>query len=172
MSSPAAGTVYRWPGCCGDDFVCVSFDSGGSAAIGYLSNRAVSGTRISGRSRIGTVAWPHASNGDYAHIHVQVHQGPNCTEGSEPVAFDVAHGFKWRCTPDLPYSGSVNQYSGLAVDRCGSPIADETTISMNQLNGGLGEASWLTVLVSRLIRVVGSFMAGSTDSATTYAGSI
>jgi hypothetical protein len=36
------------------------------------------------------------------------------------VAFDVAHGFKWACTPDLPYAGVTNQYSGLSVRRCDS----------------------------------------------------
>ncbi len=118
VSSPAAGSAFRWPGCCGDDFVCVNLDSGGSVALGHLSNRIASGTRVATGARVGTVAWPQASNGDYAHIHVQAHPVAGCTEGSDPVAFDVAHGFKWACTPDLPYSGAVNQYSGLAVSRC------------------------------------------------------
>lgn len=118
VSSPGAGIAHRWPGCCGNDFVCVDLDRGGSVAIGHLSNRAASGRRVAAGDRIGTVAWPGISNGDYAHIHVQAHSTPRCTQGSEGVAFDVAHGFKWACTPDLPYSGTVNQYSGLAVARC------------------------------------------------------
>lgn len=120
VNSPATGIVYRWPGCCGHDFICINFDTGGSAAIGHLSNRVASGTRVETGSRIGTVSWPRPANGDYAHIHVQVHSTPNCTEGNDPVAFDVSEGFKWQCTPNLPYSGAVNQYSGLAVKRCGS----------------------------------------------------
>lgn len=124
VTSPAAGTAYHWPGCCGDDFVCVNFDSGGSAAIGHLDDRIGNGTRVATGGRIGTVAWPHPSNGDYAHIHVQIHASSGCTEASDPVAFDTAHGFKWACTPDLPYSGEPNQYSGLAVRRCGS-LGDE-----------------------------------------------
>lgn len=120
VTSPAAGTAYRWPGCCGNDFVCVNFDTGGSAAIGHLSNRIASGTRVGTASRIGTVAWPKAANGDYAHIHVQVHAEQDCTEGSDPVPFDMTHGFRWQCTRNLPYSGVVNQYSGMAVSRCSS----------------------------------------------------
>lgn len=121
VSSPATGTAYRWPGCCGHDFVCINIDSGGSVAIGHLSKRIASGTRVEIGARIGSVAWPHPANGDYAHIHVQAHPSPDCTEGEDPVAFDTAHGFKWQCTPNLPYSGAVNQYSGLAVERCPSP---------------------------------------------------
>ncbi|MDQ4145359.1 MAG: hypothetical protein M3198_16780 [Actinomycetota bacterium] len=131
VSSPAAGTAYRWPGCCGHDFVCVNFDTGGSAAIGHLSNRVASGTRVGTAARIGTVAWPSAKNGDYAHIHIQVHPEPFCTEASDPVPFDVAHGFRFECTPDLPLSAAVNQYSGLAVDRCRSPVPGELEERVN-----------------------------------------
>lgn len=138
VSSPAAGTAYRWPGCCGNDFVCVNFDSGGSAAIGHLSNRVPSGTHVPTGGRIGTVAWPHSSNGDYAHIHVQVHAGFNCTESSDPVAFDVAHGFKWACIPDLPYSGAPNQYSGLAVARCGSAPVNERAPAIREPESDIG----------------------------------
>ena len=125
VSSPSAGTAYRWPGCCGDDFVCVNFDSGGSAAIGHLSNRVKNGTRVGTGSSIGTVAWPHRSNGDYAHIHVQIHMEHDCTEGSDPVPVDVTHGFNWLCTPNLPNSGEINQYSGLAVNRCRSSAKEK-----------------------------------------------
>lgn len=120
VTSPGAGVASRWPGCCGDDFVCVDLDSGGSVAIGHLSNRVPDATRVATGQRIGTVAWPHRSNGDFAHVHVQAHPAWGCTDGGDPVAFDVAHGFKWRCTPDLPYSGAANQYSGMAMRRCGS----------------------------------------------------
>lgn len=143
VSSPAAGTAFRWPGCCGDDFVCVNLDSGGSVALGHLSNRVASGTRVATGARVGTVAWPHPSNGDYAHIHVQAHPAADCTEGSDPVAFDVAHGFKWACTPDLPYSGAANQYSGLAVSRCaGSDVSErEPTAAVD--DDEPPAASWL-----------------------------
>lgn len=120
VTSPGDGTASRWPGCCGDDFVCVDLDIGGSVAIGHLSDRVRDGSRVTAGSRIGTVAWPDPANGDFAHVHVQAHSAWGCTDAGDPVAFDVAHGFKWRCTPDLPYSGSVNQYSGLAIARCGS----------------------------------------------------
>lgn len=123
VSSPGAGTANQWPGCCGDDFVCVNLDSGGSVAVGHLSDRVPSGSRIEAGTTIGSVAWPQPSNGDYAHIHVQAHPKADCTEGSDPVAFDEAHGFRWACTPDLPYSGTPNQYSGLALQGCRSADA-------------------------------------------------
>ena len=120
VRSPGVGTAYQWPGCCGDDFVCVNLDSGGSVAVGHLSDRIPSGSRVDVGTRIGSVAWPGPSNGDYGHIHVQAHPEPDCTEASDPVAFDVAHGSRFACTPDLPYSGAPNQYSGLALKRCRS----------------------------------------------------
>ena len=125
VSSPGAGTAKRWPGCCGDDFICVNLDSGGSVAIGHLDNRVPDGTRVGTAERVGTVAWPNSSNGNYAHIHVQAHQDWDCTKGGDPVAFDTAHGFKWQCTPDLPYVGGDNQYSDLAVRRCPVPVSDD-----------------------------------------------
>lgn len=155
VSAPAAGTAYRWPGCCGDDFVCINLDSGGSAAIGHLSARVPSGTRVGTGDRIGTVSWPHSSNGDYAHIHVQAHANPDCTEGSEPVAFDVAHGFKWSCTPDLPYSGVPNQYSGLAVSRCADAPNDGQEARDTRVDVGMGRPSWVAHMVFRCMWLLG-----------------
>ena len=160
VSSPAAGTAYRWPGCCGDDFVCVNFDSGGSAAIGHLSERVPDGTRVATGARIGTVAWPHTSNGNYAHIHVQVHAGPDCTEGSDPVAFDVAHGFRWACNPDLPYSGEPNQYAGLSVSRCSAAGGVREKKAEPELDAGIGGPTWLAAMVARSIRMVSVSIAG------------
>ena len=160
VSAPAAGTAHRWPGCCGDDFVCINLDSGGSMAIGHLTDRVPSGTRVPTGGRIGTVAWPHSSNGDYAHIHVQVHQSPNCTEGSDPVAFDVAHGFKWSCMPDLPYSGALNQYSGLAVSRCSKTSVDREGPRDGAVEVGMGRPSWVAVMVFRSIRLLGVSIVG------------
>lgn len=176
VSSPGAGTAYRWPGCCGDDFVCVNLDSGGSVAIGHLSDRVASGTRVPTGGRLGTVAWPGVSNGDYAHIHVQVHPDPGCTEASEPVAFDTAHGFKWACTPDLPYSGEPNQYSGLAVSRCSSSAetpyeksrekdADSapswTDRASSEQPRGASTRPWLMRIAVRSIQMLMSFLGGS-----------
>ena len=156
VSAPAAGTAYRWPGCCGNDFVCINLDSGGSAAIGHLKDRVPNGTRVATGGRIGSVAWPDSSNGDYAHIHAQVHSSPNCTEGSDPVAFDVAHGFKWSCMPDLPYSGAPNQYSGLAVSRCAeAPVARDGEAGDEEMEVGMGRPSWLAQMIFRSIRLLG-----------------
>ena len=140
VSSPGTGIAHRWPGCCGDDFVCVELDRGGSIAIGHLSDRVATATRVAAGQRIGTVAWPASSNGDYSHIHVQAHSGPDCTKGSGPVAFDVAHGFRWACTPDLPYSGSVNQYSGLALTRCRDDAAPRARPDTNR---SIASIDWL-----------------------------
>lgn len=158
-SAPAAGIAYRWPGWRGDDFVCIDLDSGGSIAIGHLTDRVRSGTRVPTGGRIGAVAWPRYWNGDYAHIHVQAHASPGCTEGTEPVAFDVAHGFKWSCTPDLPYSGTVNQYSGFAVSRCAGPV-DGEELQESPVDIGLGRPSWLAMMIFRSIRLLGVSIAG------------
>jgi hypothetical protein len=161
VSAPAAGTAYRWPGCCGDDFVCVNLDSGGSVALGHLSNRIASGARVATGARIGTVAWPHPSNGDYAHIHIQVHSQPNCTEGSAPVAFDVAHGFRWACTPDLPYAGVTNQYSDLSVRRCDSsgPRSEPSTRDASPPTGEHEENRMMRMIVGS-IEALASFVSG------------
>lgn len=157
MTSPAAGTAHRWPGCCGDDFVCVNFDSGGSVAIGHLSNRISSGTRVGTGGQIGTVAWPGAANGDYAHIHLQVYAEPDCTDGSDAVALDVAHGFRFACTPDLPYSGAPNQYAGLAVKRCDRVDKKEAQQS-EVVEQVLKDRSWrILVMVVRCVDAVMGF---------------
>ena len=140
VSSPAAGTAYRTLGFAGADFVCVNFDSGGSAAIGHLDNRIASGTRVQTGARIGTVAWPEYSNGDYSHVHIQVHPAPDCTEGSDPVAFDTAHGFKFACTPELPYTGVANEYSGLGLSRCKSAGSKEPADRFMEMASDLADA--------------------------------
>jgi hypothetical protein len=167
VSSPGAGTARRWPGCCGDDFVCVDLDEGGSVAVGHLDNRVRDGTRVAPGARIGTVAWPDTSNGGYAHVHVQAHPAWGCTDGGAPVAFDVAHGFTWRCTPDLPYSGSPNQYAGLAVQRCPGAgrggrerLADEAGPGGPEAEaaGASREAARTATLVARILRLIGRLL--------------
>lgn len=159
VSSPGAGSVYHWPGCCGDDFVCVNLDSGGSIAVGHLSDRIPNGSRVEAGMTIGSVAWPHHSNGDYAHIHVQAHPEANCTEGSDPVAFDVAHGFRWACTPDLPYSGVPNQYAGLAVKGCKSVDAIRPTPGGAE-QAGQTNSGWegVRALIRSIVDLLSSWM--------------
>lgn len=123
--SPAAGIAYRTSGCCGDDFVCVDLDAGGSVAIGHLDHRVPDGTRVGTVERIGTVAWPNEANGEYAHIHIQAHPIAGCMDASEAVPFDSEHGFRFACAPDLTYSGGSNQYSGLQLSRCGNALASD-----------------------------------------------
>ena len=118
VTSPGSGIAYRTSGCCGRDFVCVNLDAGGSVALGHLSDRIWSGAKVDAGDRVGIVAWPDHANGDYAHIHIQAHSGFGCMGDGEAVPFDRAHGFKFRCVRELPYSGDVNQYSGLPLQHC------------------------------------------------------
>lgn len=92
-----------------------------SIGVGLRIRRLHQAQRVAAQERIGTVAWPNIANGSYAHLHVQAHSRSDCTESDDAVAFDVAHGFAWACTPNLPYSGTANQYSGLALTRCKTP---------------------------------------------------
>lgn len=157
--SPAAGTAYRASGCCGDDFICVDLDSGGSVAIGHLDHRLPHGTRVRTSDRLGTVAWPGPANGHYAHIHIQAHPAPGCMEGSEAVPLDRSHGFKFACGPNLPYSGETNQYSGVRLTRCGSGgtsdakgvgrSPSETRKADQHLSSAL--MTWLSTLAQRWI---------------------
>ena len=58
---------------------------------------------------------PGSPNGDYAHIHIQVHSGAGCADSGSPIPFDDAHATRLIGTQELPYSGEVNQYSGLQL---------------------------------------------------------
>ena len=157
--SPAAGTAHRSSGCCGDDFVCVDLDSGGSVAIGHLDHRVPDGTRVRTSERLGTVAWPARSNGHYAHIHIQAHPAPGCMEGSGAVPFDSAHGFKFVCGPNLSHSGETNQYSGVRLTRCdrgGTSDAKDDGPSQRELQRVGGPLTsvletWLSTLADRWI---------------------
>lgn len=117
VRAPAAGIVLQISGYRGPDFICISFDGGGSAAIGHLVNRVASQTHVSAGQRIGDVEAANYNNGGVAHIHLQVHSGAGCAP-SPKVAFDDAHQAHFACAPNLPYSGVVNQYSGLALTAC------------------------------------------------------
>ena len=158
VSSPGPGAAYQWPGCCGDDFVCVNLDSGGSIAVGHLDDRIPHGSRVQAGTTIGSVAWPQPSNGDYAHIHVQAHPETNCTEGSDPVAFDVAHGFRWACMPDLPYSGAPNQYAGLAVKGCKSNAIRPSPQSTERAQGTKSRWVDMRALLGSIVDVLSSWM--------------
>jgi hypothetical protein len=117
--APGSGRVKRINGFRGPDFVCLTFDAGGSMAIGHLSNRAADGPIEAGKT-LGTVEAAGYNNGNYAHIHVQFHSGSGC--GKSPlVPFDDAHQARFQCAPNLPFdlnSRKTNQYSGLALTRC------------------------------------------------------
>jgi hypothetical protein len=145
--SPAAGVAHRVSGCCGDDFVCVDLDSGGSIAIGHLDHRIRDGTRVRTVDRLGTVAWPSPANGDYAHLHLQAHPAPGCMEGSEAVPFDSEHGFRFACNPDLSFSGEINEHSGIALSRCGE--RRERLPSVRKASSAKASATVVRALVDR-----------------------
>lgn len=116
--APGTGTAYLINGFRGPDLICITFDAGGSMAIGHLSNR-VSG-RVSAGQLIGTVEPGGWNNGGYAHIHLQAHSGGGCGRQTH-LAFTAANGAQLQGAPDLPYSGAANQYRGLALTRPGTP---------------------------------------------------
>lgn len=152
--SPAAGTAYRTSGCCGDDFVCVDLDSGGSVAVGHLHNRVRDGSRVGTADRLGIVAWPGPENGHYAHIHIQAHPVPGCMKNSKAVPFDSANGFRFACTQNLTYSGEPNQYSGLALTRCGDGASNPkaTRDGEARQDDSLGPKTEWAGLMTKLLR--------------------
>ena len=90
------------------DGICMSYDRGGGAWIGHLTDR-VEG-KVKAGDRIGNVSAPNVPNGGYAHIHLSLRSGPGCSGVSLP--FSNNGGVAVQGWPDLPYSGTVNQYSG------------------------------------------------------------
>ena len=163
ITSPGSGRAHRAWGCCGNDFVCIDLDSGGSIAIGHLANRIDGGRRASPGDRIGTVAWPAPANGDYAHVHIQAHPEPGCMTSSNAVPFDAEHGFGFACVEDLPYSGEANQYSGMSVRRCESSpderarsrlpdrgTTEERERAVDRADRGRARGSWSAPLMVEL----------------------
>lgn len=153
--SPAAGIANRASGCCGDDFVCLDLDSGGSVAIGHLDHRVPDGARVGTAQYLGTVAWPGPTNGNYAHIHVQAHAVAGCMASSNAIPFDQENGFRFACTPDLSYSGDPNQYSGMPLARCPTQIRADSIdgdhrVDRHRAHDGRSPSS-LTSTLSQLI---------------------
>ena len=111
VTSPGTGSLIQGSG----TDVCINFDGGGSVVIAHIGNRRANG-RVNGGDQIGTVNAPNSENGYYAHIHIEARTS-NCPNGT-PVPFDDAHGLRFQCAPDMPYSGATNQWSGTALRRC------------------------------------------------------
>lgn len=111
--APENGTVERWS----NDLVCLSFDSGGSALIGHMkvTNRVPVGTRVQAGDLLGVVSKAReTANGNYAHIHVQVHNETNCRGSAVPFTGRN----KFDSTPALPDLGNkFNQHAGVALTR-------------------------------------------------------
>jgi hypothetical protein len=115
VTAPASGTVIH----IGTDLVCIDFDAGGSMLIGHLTGR-VAGGHVDQNARLGWVASANAAtNGGYAHIHVQIHLGPGCRAGGPTVPFDDAHGTRFQGAPNLPDKGGTNQHKGVPLTKGG-----------------------------------------------------
>jgi hypothetical protein len=113
--APASGTVAH----VNSDLVCLSFDAGGSMLIGHLTGRAAAG-RVGQNARLGQTAFAStASNGGFAHIHVQAHPGAGCAASGSSIPLDDAHSMRLQGAPNLPNVGGANQHRGVALTRSG-----------------------------------------------------
>ena len=115
--SPADGTVANY--FAEPDFVCITFDAGGSTAIGHINSQPTLNTRVHKGGLIGYVNPPQSgtNQGGYAHIHIQVFTQPDCPYQTYPVPFDEAHNAAFAALRfDMPYDpAGSNQYSGVAL---------------------------------------------------------
>jgi Domain of unknown function (DUF4189) len=109
VTAPDNGTATT----SGSDGVCLNLDTKKSMWIGHLVNR-VSGPVQRG-DELGKVEPPvdGSPNGNYAHIHIEVHPDAGCA--GSPIPFDDANATRLIGTQELPYSGEVNQYRGLQL---------------------------------------------------------
>ncbi|MHB8577910.1 MAG: hypothetical protein ACYDCQ_21580 [Dehalococcoidia bacterium] len=124
--APADGVVSNY--FAESDFVCITFDAGGSAAIGHINGQPALKTRVRHEDVIGYVNPPQegTNQGGYAHIHIQVFTQPDCPGSTHPVPFDAQHNAGFAslgydlpnpypngCDTSIP--DSCNQYSGLKL---------------------------------------------------------
>jgi hypothetical protein len=121
--APGAGNTIRVD----SDLICVNFDAGGSALLGHMGSRIANG-HVAASDRLGVVNPPDAAtNGGYAHIHIQAYSGRGCGSATK-VAFADATAARFQCAPDMPYIGTPNlpvgsanppnQYHGTSLSRC------------------------------------------------------
>lgn len=108
VTSPGSGVVRY----VGPDYVCIDFDQGGSTEIGHMTRAVSAGARVSAGQKIGTVNAPNSTNGNYAHIHIEVHAQHGC---ASDVPFDDAYGARFDCGPNLP---AGQDHTGKALKRC------------------------------------------------------
>jgi CSLREA domain-containing protein len=110
------------------DFVCLSFDSGGSMLIGHLKQSSRVSGHVGENDQIGITAEPNTTpqQGPYAHVHIEIHATNDCS--GNPIPFDNAHGTRIVGAPDMPYIGTpgqeppgpsnrANQYRGVPLFR-------------------------------------------------------
>lgn len=141
--APASGKVVLHQG----DGMCINFDNGKSMFIGHLDNRSPVNKRVARDEKIGTVAPPRESNGNYAHIHIQVHPGLGCASAGHSVPFDDAYGTRFQSAPSLPnIEDNRNQWSGQSLTRPTAAIASHHTFSceLSALSGIISVAPPLT----------------------------
>jgi hypothetical protein len=116
--APADGSVSNYFS--QSDMVCITFDAGGSAVLGHLSNRPLIGARVKARDLVGYLnpPQPYTDQGGYAHIQIRAFAQPGCPIAKPPVPFDSAHNAAFIGLVDLPFDpapSDINQYSGLAL---------------------------------------------------------
>jgi hypothetical protein len=108
--APAKGTVKRL----GSIGVCVSF--GNRSVAFYHLRKLVTNGNVKVGAYIGEIAAAGlASNGGYAHVHMQGYRRAGCTGSTS--AFTSANGLRFIGVRDMPYSGAANQYRGVQFKR-------------------------------------------------------
>lgn len=108
--APAQGTVKRL----GSIGVCVTF--GSRSVAFYHLRKLVANGNVKVGTYIGEIAAPgQASNGGYAHVHLQGYRRAGCTGSTS--AFSSANGLRFIGVRDMPYSGAANQYRGVQFKR-------------------------------------------------------
>jgi hypothetical protein len=142
VSAPSSGTIVSY--CCKnpiDDMVCIAFDIGGSAHIGHMGNMLPIGTHVPAGYRIGSLNPPNTTKGDgeYSHIHIELHTSNNCSGTSIP--FDDANNMRFQCAPDLSSNGSAHQNYRTYLSRCGTVSSPATTSALLNVEVTLGGIS-------------------------------
>jgi hypothetical protein len=97
------------------DLICLNLDGGKSMVIGHLANRVTG--RVAKGALLGTVANAASANGDYAHIHVQIHPSHGCAGSGPTIPFDDTHGTRFTDSVNLPDKGGANQHQRVALTR-------------------------------------------------------
>lgn len=114
VRAPKSGQVGYYAG----DMLCLSFDDGSNAMlIGHFASRVPEG-HVDASASLGTLSSPgETANGDYAHIHMQIHRGSSCTS-STLIPFDEAHGTQLEDDHNMYDGGNIpSQWKGTKLTK-------------------------------------------------------